>query len=85
MGELPGDKRKKGDSGVLVKDVDEGPAATAGIQAGDVIARLNNAEVTDVSQFADLVQQLPAGRPVPVLIKRDSGSLFLALTIPEKQ
>ena len=25
VGELPGDKRKKGDSGVLVKDVDEGP------------------------------------------------------------
>ena len=85
VGELPGDKRKKGDSGVLVKDVDEGPAATAGIQTGDVIARINNEEVTDVSQFADLVQQLPAGRPVPVLIKRDSGSLFLALTVPEKQ
>ena len=84
VGELPGDQRKKGEQGVLVKDVDDGPAATAGIQAGDVITRLNNVEITEVSQFADLVKQLPAGRPVPVLIKRDNGSLFLALTVPEK-
>lgn len=85
VGELPGDKRKKGDSGVLVKDVDEGPAATAGIRAGDVIVRLNNVEMTDLNQFVDLVKDLPAGRPIPVLIKRDNGSLFLALTVPEQK
>ena len=81
-GELSGDRRKKGDQGVLVKDMDEGPAATAGIRTGDVIARINNVEVTDAGQFADLVKELPTGRPIPVLIKRDNGSLFLALTIP---
>ena len=84
VGELPGDQRKKGEQGVLVKDVDEGPAATAGIRAGDVITRLNNVEITEVGQFAELVKQLPTGRPLPVLIKRDNGSLFLALTVPEK-
>jgi len=83
--ELPADKRKKGDSGVLVQEVDEGPAARAGIRSGDIIARLNNVEVTDTAQFIDLVKQLPVGRPVPVLIKRDNGSLFLALTVPEKK
>lgn len=84
VGELASDKRKKGDQGVLVRDIDDGPAATAGIRAGDVIARLNNVEVTDASQFADLVKELPTGRPIPVLIKRDNGSSFLALTIPEE-
>ncbi|MCC7220726.1 MAG: DegQ family serine endoprotease [Candidatus Contendobacter sp.] len=82
VGELSGDQRRKSDQGVLVKEVDEGPAATAGIRAGDVITRLNNVEVTTVSQFAELVKSLPTGRPVPVLIKRDNGSLFLALTVP---
>jgi len=28
---------------------------------------------------------LPAGRPIPVLVRRDNGALFLALTIPEKE
>jgi len=80
--DLPADKRKKGDQGVLVKDVDEGPAASAGIRPGDIIARVNNVDVSDVGQFTDLVKQLPAGRPIPVLIKRDNGALFLALTLP---
>ena len=82
--ELSPDNQKKGDQGVLVKDVDEGPAASAGIRPGDIITRLNNVDVTDVGQFADLVKQLPTGRPIPVLIKRNNGSLFLALTVPEK-
>ncbi|MFO1372566.1 MAG: DegQ family serine endoprotease [Candidatus Competibacteraceae bacterium] len=81
--DLPADKRKKGDQGVLVKDVDEGPAATAGIRADDIITRINNTDLTDVGQFETLVKQLPTGKPIPVLIKRDNGALFLALTIQE--
>jgi len=85
VAELPAGKRKPGEQGVLVKDVDEGPAASAGIRPGDIITRINNVEVADTDQFADLVKQLPVGRPIPVLIKRDNGSLFLALTIPDKE
>ncbi|MDS4022076.1 MAG: DegQ family serine endoprotease [Candidatus Competibacter sp.] len=82
--EVPHDKRKKGDQGVLVKDVADGPADSAGIRPGDIIVRLNNVEITDASQFADVVKQLPTGRPIPVLVKRENGSLFLALTVPDK-
>lgn len=82
--ELPPDKRKRGGTGVLVKDVDEGLATSAGIRPGDIIARINNVDVSDVGQFTDLVKQLPTGRPVPVLVRRDNGALFLALTIPEE-
>ena len=45
--ELPAGKRKPGEQGVLVKDVDEGPAASANIRPGDIITRINNVEVTD--------------------------------------
>ena len=83
--ELPADQRKPGDQGVLVKDVDEGPAASASIRPGDIITRINNIEVTSTEQFAELVKTLPAGRPIPVLIKRDNGALFLALTISEEE
>ncbi|MCB1770692.1 MAG: PDZ domain-containing protein, partial [Candidatus Competibacteraceae bacterium] len=85
VSELPADQQKEGAKGVLVKEVNEGPAASAGIRPGDIIARLNNAEITDPSQFAEQVKQLPAGRPIPILVKRDNGALFLALTIPDKK
>jgi serine protease Do len=82
--ELPADQRQEGVKGVQVKEVSGGPAASAGIRSGDIITRINNVEITDPAQFAEQVKQLPTGRPIPVLIKRDSGALFLALTIPEK-
>ncbi len=81
---LPADQRQDGQQGVLVKEAQEGPAANAGIRAGDIIARLNNVEVTDVSQFTALIKTLPIGRPIPILVKRDNGALFLALTLTEK-
>jgi serine protease Do len=82
--ELPADQRQEGAKGVWVKDVNEGPAASAGIRPGDIITRINNVEITSPAQFAEQVKQLPTGRPIPVLIKRDNGALFLALTLPEE-
>ncbi|HRC71468.1 MAG TPA: DegQ family serine endoprotease [Candidatus Competibacter sp.] len=83
--DLPPEKRKQGGSGVLVKEIADGPAASAGIRPGDIISRINNVDVSDAGQFADLLKQLPVGRPLPVLVRRENGALFLALTIPEKE
>ena len=71
-----------GMNGVVVQDVDDGPAANAGIRPGDIITRINNVDINDSAQFATLVKELPSGRPIPVLILRDKGALFIALTIP---
>ncbi|HRX69935.1 MAG: DegQ family serine endoprotease [Candidatus Competibacteraceae bacterium] len=84
VSELAVNQQKEGAKGVLVKEVNEGPAASAGIRSGDIIARLNNVEITDLDQFGKLVKELPTGRPIPILVKRDNGALFLALTIPAK-
>lgn len=81
---LPPEKRQQ-TGGVLVKEVGEGPAAEAGIRAGDVIVRINNVDLNDPDQFAELAKGLPVGRPIPVLVKRDNGALFMALTLPEKK
>ncbi len=69
--------------GVLVKEVVAGAAANAGIQRGDVITRLNNKAVESSKQFKSLVEKLPAGKSVPVLVMRRSGPIFLALKVPE--
>jgi len=68
--------------GVRVAGVD-GPAADAGIVRGDIVTRLNNREITDVAGFREIVEGLPAGRSVPVLIIRGENPRFLALRVPE--
>jgi serine protease Do len=68
--------------GVRVTDA-SGPAADAGLASGDVIIRLNNREIADIDGFRDAVDDLPAGRSVPVLIIRGQAPQFLALRVPE--
>jgi serine protease Do len=55
--------------GVRVEAVD-GPAARAGVQAGDVVLQVANAEVADVRQFAAVSAKVDKERPVSVLIRR---------------
>ncbi len=69
--------------GVLVEKLESGAAAEAGIQRGDVIVKLNNRDVSDARSFRELVEELPGGRSVPVLVIRRSGPIFLALRVPE--
>lgn len=69
--------------GVIVQQVEEGPAQEAGIRRGDVLLKLNNVDVDNVAHFKRLVGELPSGKSVPVLIQRRSGPIFLALRLPK--
>ncbi len=69
--------------GVLVREVREGPAKEAGIRPGDVILRIDNRRIEDVQHFARLVEELPAGKWVPLLVQRNGSPMFLAIRIPE--
>lgn len=69
--------------GVLVQQVEAGPAQEAGIRRGDVLLKLNNVDVDNVAHFNKLVRELPKGKSVPVLIQRRSGPIFLALRLPK--
>lgn len=71
--------------GVLVKQVHPGPAADAGIEPGDVITMLARRSVKDTADLARIVAALPTGKPVSILVRRGSSSLFLALTLAPKQ
>jgi serine protease Do len=83
--ELEAEHRKElglGDSnGILVEEVKPGPALKAGILPGDVILMLNYKTVGSVQEFATVVEAMPKDRPVPVLIQREDGRLFLALRL----
>jgi serine protease Do len=67
--------------GVLVQDVSKGAARDAGIQAGDVILRIQNNVIRDVAEFDKIVKNLPAGKSVAALIQRQGNPVFLALKI----
>lgn len=84
INKISSESRKHGDTaGVIVQEtVADGPAALSGIRPGDIITRINNIDIHDPKQFLEIIEHLPANKPIPVLIHRSNGSLFLALTIP---
>lgn len=69
--------------GVLVERVGEGPGAAAGIRRNDVITMLNQERIEGVEDFRRVVKNLPRGRSVPVLVRRDGGPRFFAFRLPE--
>jgi serine protease Do len=70
--------------GALVANVTaDSPADKGGIQAGDVIVRFNNKEVTRSSALPPLVGSTAVGSKVPVEVLRDSKRRTLHITIGE--
>lgn len=68
--------------GVVVSNVAGGPAAEAGLSAGDLITRINRTGVASVEGFRETVEQIDSGRSVPLLVQREDNQRFLALRIP---
>ena len=69
------------DNGVLVKSVKQGPAFNVGVQQGDVILRIQNNVVRDVADFDKIIEDLPTGQSIAVLIQRRGSPIFLALKL----
>jgi len=63
---------------VQVESVD-GPAARAGLRAGDLIVAVNNVEVQNAKQFNDLVAKLDPKRNVALLVRRGDQSTFVII------
>lgn len=69
------------ENGVLVNNVSSGPARKAGVRRGDVILMINNTDVKDTKQFKSIIDSLPTGKSVPLLVQRRGGPVFLALKL----
>jgi serine protease Do len=67
--------------GVVVADVEQGPASEAGIRRGDLLISINNNKIKNAKHFLELSEQLPTDKAIPVLVQRGEGALFLALKI----
>lgn len=84
VGPLTAEARKQlnVNTGVLVLGVGVGPAAEAGIRPGDVILQVAQQRITNAADLQKLVAVLPAGQPIPVLVRRGEGSFYLVLSLP---
>jgi len=71
--------------GVVVRQVGPGAAADAGVQPGDVLLQIDGKNVDSAQALSELAANLPAGKPVAVLVKRGEMSLFLALRMPDSK
>lgn len=67
--------------GVLVERVTADPARQAGMMPGDVITLIDGEKVDSPETLKALVDKLPKGKTVAILVHRDESARFLALTL----
>ncbi|MEO8598068.1 MAG: PDZ domain-containing protein [Candidatus Solibacter sp.] len=63
----------------------DGPAAKAGMKAGDVVLEFAGQPVQGTAQFQRLVRETPAGRQVKITVWRNSALQTLNTTVGENQ
>ena len=72
--------------GVVVDDVlEDGPAADAGIEAGDVIVAIDDVEVADRGELHETLSETEAGQTVTVRLVRDGKTHEFAVELGESR
>ena len=71
--------------GALVSDVPEGPAAEAGMEAGDVIVSFDGKKVTDTRQLVRIVGNTTVGKTVRVVVNREGETQTLRVTLGRRE
>jgi serine protease Do len=75
----PDEQQEAGvDSGLLVQQA-SGPAAQAGVQAGDVLVSINGTPVRNIEQVRSMVAK--SGKSVALLILRGDSKIFVPLNL----
>lgn len=70
--------------GLLVEEVKGTSAVRAELRRGDIILAIGNVEVGSLEQFNEALKQVPKGRNVALLVRRDDGVYYIALKLDEK-
>lgn len=67
--------------GVIVRGLQHGPASEAGIQEGDIISMMAGVQIEDAEHLQELAKVFRKGDSIPVLVKREGMSRFVAIKI----
>jgi len=75
-----------GKSGVLVTSVDaDGPAAKAGLKAGDAIVKLGADSIADGDDLRDALSEAEGGSEVAITVQRDGRPVELKVTLAKPE
>lgn len=75
----PGERQQAGVEGGLLIEDSSGPAASAGVEAGDVLLSVNGTPVASVEQVRAVVAK--SGKSVALLIQRDGDKIFVPVRL----
>ena len=72
-------------AGAAVQSVaEDGPAATAGLQAGDIVTAVNGTAITGSSQLVDLIGDCAVGDILTLSVYRQGSTLEVTVTVGEQ-
>ncbi|SDN95198.1 DegQ family serine endoprotease [Pseudomonas jinjuensis] len=85
VADLTAEQRKALDikGGVVIKDVQDGPAALIGLRPGDVITHLNNRTIDSAKTFTEVAKNLPKDRSVSMRVLRQGRASFITFKLAE--
>lgn len=69
--------------GVVISEVQEGPAALIGLRPGDVITHLNNQAIDSAKTFTQVAQELPKNRSVSMRVLRQGRASFITFKLAD--
>ena len=70
--------------GLLVEEVKGSAARAAGLQQGDVLLAIGNMPIHSLSQFNEILKQVPKGKNVALLVRRGNAASYIAIRLDEK-
>ncbi|MEY4174729.1 MAG: hypothetical protein RI900_1894, partial [Actinomycetota bacterium] len=71
--------------GIQVQEVQPGtPAATAGIESGDLLVTVNGTKVRTTNQLATVLRDLAPGSDATIVVQRDGREVTVELTLAQR-
>ena len=67
--------------GVVIQEVQDGPAAMIGLRQGDVITHLNNQAIDSAQTFTKIAQALPNNRSLSMRVLRQGRASFITFKL----
>ncbi|MGB4075801.1 DegQ family serine endoprotease [Pseudomonas sp.] len=83
--ELTDEQKKSLDlkGGVVISEVQDGPAALIGLRPGDVVTHLNNQAIDSAKTFTEVAQALPKNRSVSMRVLRQGRASFITFKLAD--
>lgn len=70
--------------GLVVEEVKGAAARAADLRQDDVLLAINNVQIRTMSQFNEILKQIPKGRNVALLVRRGDSASYIAIKPDEK-